>query len=84
MEKELSRQRKEIEKLREVVQLQDIILGKSPSGYYIVQNGVFTLMNSVAISFTGYSPGELIGEEGRSCSSTPMTRNLSGRSPVIC
>lgn len=63
LEQELSRQQKEIERLREIVKLQNIILEKSPSGYYIVQNGVFRLMNSVALSFTGYSPGDLIGKK---------------------
>jgi len=53
----------ELGKLREIVKLQNIILEKSPSGYYIVQNGVFKLMNSVALSFTGYNPGELIGKK---------------------
>ncbi len=61
-EKELANQRELNKKLSDILELQMTILEKSLTGYYIVLNGKFHIMNSMASSFSGYRPGELIGK----------------------
>ncbi len=62
-EKLIIQQRQLIEALRETQQIQNTILGKSLVGYYIVSDGKFRFVNPLFISYTGYSSGELIGND---------------------
>ena len=63
LERELLKQRRVNEALRDIQLLQNTILEKSMSGYCIFLDGKIYAMNPIAVSFTGFDVHELIGRK---------------------
>lgn len=63
LKEELKKQKKLNEVLVESQDIQQRILERSVVGYYISLAGKFRIMNPIAVSYTGYELGELIGRE---------------------
>lgn len=57
----ISERKKEEEKLKQAEELYETIAQKSYAGVYVVQNGLFSFVNSRSVSYTGYTENELIG-----------------------
>jgi PAS domain S-box-containing protein len=58
---EVERLKKQNKTLIESQSIQDTLLKKSLAGYYIFSEGRFRMINPMVVSFTGYSPEEVLG-----------------------
>lgn len=59
--RDISERKKAEKKLREAEELYETLAKKSFAGVYVLQNGLFSFINSRAASFAGYPEAELIG-----------------------
>ena len=56
-----------IEERKQAEELYKIMADKSQTGIYVVQDGKFVYLNDVAVKYTGYAPGELVGKDSLYC-----------------
>lgn len=63
LEARIAAQERALREAHENRSLYETILERSLIGVYIVQDGVFRVMNPIGLSYTGYSPEELIGRK---------------------
>lgn len=61
LETEIEELARQNQTLLESQNIQDTLLKRSLAGYYIFSEGRFRVINPVVVSFTGYSPEEIIG-----------------------
>ncbi len=63
LEEEIETLRRQNQILAEAQNIQNMILKKSLVGYYILSGGVFRLVNSRVVNYTGYTQEEIIGKD---------------------
>lgn len=63
LEAQIAAQKRVIREAHENRSVYETMLERSLTGIYIVQDGLFRVMNPIGLSYTGYSPAELIGRE---------------------
>lgn len=56
-----------IEERKQAEELYKIMADKSQTGIYVVQDGKFVYLNDIAVKYTGYAPGELVGKDSLYC-----------------